>query len=348
MNRRLIAASLLMMLCLLLAAAVLAEEKQAPPKPPTYTGLKHRIGVLPITVAGATSTTTSRYGDETYTTTTQTTATPVPGGLGASLTEQLTTALINTGRFIVLERQAIGDVLGEQDFGASGRVNVETAAPTGKVIGADWLIKAAITEYEEKKSRSAGGVLFRGVGIGGTKSEAYLAMDLRIVDAATGEVLDSVKADGRAKQSGALGGIKIGEVVLAGGKQDKTPIGQATRAALTDAVDFICARMEKIPWRSRVITVEGQDVLFTGGKDMNVRVGSLFEVVHPGQVLVDPETGRMLGSLASHLGTLRVTGVQDKFSIGCMIEGPAPARADIVRTVPLASTAAPPAAPQPE
>src|SRR3990167_1635857 len=38
-------------------------------------------------------------------------------GLGSGMAEMLTTALHETGRFIVVERQAVQDVLTEQNFG---------------------------------------------------------------------------------------------------------------------------------------------------------------------------------------------------------------------------------------
>jgi hypothetical protein len=158
-----------------------------------------------------------------------------------------------------------------------------------------------------------------------------VALDVRIVDAATGQVVDSVKADGRARSSGVLGGVSIGGVVLAGGKEDTTPIGQATRAALTDAVDFVCQRMEQIPWQSRVMEVEGEDITITGGTNMNLRAGDVFVVFKRGKALVDPETGETLGYRETPLGTLKVTEVLDKYSVGTMVEGKAPQRGDVVK-----------------
>ncbi len=313
------------------STATFAKDKKAPPKPPPYTGLKKRIAVLPITVGGGSSTTNIQSNGDTFSAHTVWQSERNPGEVGAALTEQLTTALVNTGRFIVLERKGLNEVLAEQNLGASGRVNQETAPKKGRVIGAEWLIKAAITEYTEKKSRSGGGAFFRGLGIGGKKKEAFVALDVRIVDAATGEVIDSVRADGRARSSGAIGGVSIGGVVLAGGKEDNTPIGQATRAALTDAVDFICQRMEKLPWQSRVMDVDGDDVYITGGKNMNIKVGNVFSVYHRGKALIDPDTGQTLGYREKFLGTLRVTEVQQKFSIGTMIAGKKPVRGDVVK-----------------
>ena len=53
--------------------------------------------------------------------------------VGDGLREMLVTGLFNTNRFIVLERQAIQDVMLEQDMGASGRVKPGTAASTARL-----------------------------------------------------------------------------------------------------------------------------------------------------------------------------------------------------------------------
>lgn len=69
-----------------------------------------------------------------------------------------------TGRFTMLERTtATYDVLQEQDFGAGGRVDGKTAAATGKMKGADYIVKASIVEInpekESKDIKFAGGAL---------------------------------------------------------------------------------------------------------------------------------------------------------------------------------------------
>jgi len=338
MKRALATVLMLTLSCTVATAA--PEAKPAPPvKCPPYTGLKKRIAVLPVVVTATTSNRGPGGTGETSASTWE--SEQAPGQVGAALTEQLTTALIDTGRFIVLERKALEQVLTEQDLGLSGRANPETAPQAGRVIGAEWLIRAAVTEYTGRKSQSGGGILTRGFGIGGSKKDAYVALDVRIIDAATGQVLDSVKADGKARSSGLVGGLAIGSVVLGAHKSDTTPIGQATREALTDAVDFICQRMEQIPWQSRVMETENGEVTITGGSTMNLQVGQTFTVWHRGKALVDPETGETLGYRETKVGTLQVTQVMDKFSVAEMIKGNRPQRGDVVR----ASLPAPPPPP---
>ncbi|MGD0112146.1 MAG: CsgG/HfaB family protein [Armatimonadota bacterium] len=320
--------------CLSVAAAALAASTEAPPKPPPYAGLKKRLAVLPISAGGgATSATRGNMGGSTVAVTTTWNSDAQPGAVGAALTEQLTTALVDSGRFVVLERAALGEVLGEQDLATSGRVNPETAAPTGKVTGAEWLIKAAITEYTDRKTSEGGGFSLPGLHVGGGTREAYVALDVRIIDAATGQVVDSVKADSRAKSSGTRGGVTIGSVSIGAHKEDNTPIGQATRAALVQAVDFICQRMEKVPWESRVVAAEDGRVTITGGLDRNIKVGDVFAVLHRGKALTDPATGEVLEFEDTLLGTLKITEVRDKVATGRMIEGKVPVRGDVVRVV---------------
>jgi curli biogenesis system outer membrane secretion channel CsgG len=328
MRKRILLLSAMGFVLLIPAALWAGEEKtKDTQKPPPYTGLKKRIAVVPIEM----QVTVQVTGAEGEQTTVKESTDRGPGSLGSNMTEQLTTALINTGRFIVLERKALSDIKDEQALGKSGQVNPVTAPTTGQLIGAEWLVKAAITEYESKASRSGGLLGFHGFGIGGKKARAKVVLDVRIIDSTTGEVVDSVKASGDAKSSGALGAIAVRGVVLAGGKEDNTPIGQATRTALQNAVQFICDRMEKIQWRGRIVSIDGQDIIINSGARSNVRVGDTFDIYKLGKKLIDPDTGQVLGQRETKGGRIQVTEVQEKLSICSLISGSTPNEGDVVR-----------------
>jgi len=82
--------------------------------------------------------------------------------IGSGMAEMLTTALHKTGKFVVVERKAIHDIIKEQDFGETGRVRKETAAKIGDILGAQVLVRGAVTEFEEKVGRGGvGGVLLK-------------------------------------------------------------------------------------------------------------------------------------------------------------------------------------------
>ena len=80
------------------------------------------------------------------------------GAIGDGMADMLSTALFHSNRYIVLERQQVGDVLREQDLGAAGRIKKGTEAPIGEIEGAELLITGAVTEFEGAASGGGGGI----------------------------------------------------------------------------------------------------------------------------------------------------------------------------------------------
>jgi len=168
--------------------------------------------------------------------------------IGDGMADMLTTALFNSGRFIVVERGAgLEDVMQEQDLGASGRVRQDTAAATGEIEGAELLVVAAVTEFEGNAGGTRGGAGGIGGGVlgavfGGSRS-AHMAIDLRIVDATTSRILAATSVEGEAKDfniGGALAGY-TGSVGLGGALQswENTPREKALRQVIGRSVQVV-------------------------------------------------------------------------------------------------------------
>jgi len=109
-------------------------------------------------------------------------------GVGSELAGMLTNELGSMGAFKMVERKKIESVLREQDLGASGRVRKGTAAKIGNLTGAQYLVMATVSAYEEDTSTRGGGISFGGISLGGSKQKAYIAVDLRVVNTTTGDV----------------------------------------------------------------------------------------------------------------------------------------------------------------
>lgn len=170
--------------------------------------------------------------------------------IGDGMADMLTTALVNTGRFIVLERQALDDVLGEQDLGASGRVKADTAAAIGEIEGAEILVVANVTEFDANAggTRGGGGGVFSGIlgAIAGGSRSAHMAIDLRLIDAQTSRVLAATSVEGEAKDfslGGALAGY-TGTVGLGGALETwkNTPKEKALRQVIATAVGYVISK----------------------------------------------------------------------------------------------------------
>ena len=167
------------------------------------------------------------------------------GGVGWELAGMLSNELSATNAFKVLERDQIRAVLDEQNLAASGRVAPGTGAQIGKLTGAQYLIAGTVTAYEEETASTGGGISFGGVSIGGNSEKAYLAVDLRVINATTGEVDYTRTIEGLAKGGGMSLGLYKGGFGGELANQNKTPAGKAIRAALVEITDYLECAMVK-------------------------------------------------------------------------------------------------------
>lgn len=168
------------------------------------------------------------------------------GGVGWELSGMLSNELSSTGDFRVLERNKLENVLEEQNLAASGRVRAGTGAKMGQVTGADYLVFGTVTAYEENTANTGGGFSIRGISIGGKKSEAYLAVDVRVVNASTGEVDYSRTIEGRSSGGGVRLGLYRGGFGGNLAHEENTPAGKAIRAALIEITDYLdCVMVAK-------------------------------------------------------------------------------------------------------
>jgi curli biogenesis system outer membrane secretion channel CsgG len=128
----------------------------------------------------------------------------------SGIRDLVTTALFQSNRYIVLEREAISDALVEQEFSVSGRVGEASRIPVGQIEGAELLVVGALTAFD---SGMAGGVAFP-VPIPLNKRgdaaildlefrKGYVAMDLRVIDVRTGRIVSTAAVEGTARKFGA-------------------------------------------------------------------------------------------------------------------------------------------------
>jgi curli biogenesis system outer membrane secretion channel CsgG len=251
--------------------------------------------------------------------------------IGWGMQEMMATSLIDTGLFSVLERQDLSSVMAEQDLGASGRAASGSAAAVGQLARAQILISGAVTEFEEKKGGEGAGIGFKGFRIGGSHEQAHVAINVRIYDTTTGEVLDSLRVAGSAD----AGGLKIGysNADFGGdlGGFRKTPLGEATQEAIDEAVKQIASRLKGVPWQGKLIKADASRVYINAGSEGGVSDGMEFDVYRPGEALIDPDTGLNLGADTEKIGRVKVSDVKEKFSIAEVVSGADMERGDLVK-----------------
>src|SRR3989442_520460 len=91
--------------------------------------------------------------------------------LGTYMSEALVTQLVNSGNLEVVERTMLDRIVGELKLGESGLIDPTTAKRVGQVAGVDAIVTGTITDLE-----------------------SYVAVNCRLIDAATGRIFAAAEA----------------------------------------------------------------------------------------------------------------------------------------------------------
>lgn len=258
--------------------------------------------------------------------------------IGGGLAAQMVTSLIDSNRVLVVERAILSKVLIEQELGQSRLSSPLTQTPAGQLLGVDYLIVGQVTEFEERQMGGGSSLaIMKGFGpkISGDAVAAHVAIDLRVIDSRTGEILHSHRSQGRAWDKSIGTKIDYKFIEFGGEFFHKTPLGKATRAAIGDAVDFILQviekRNEELSWLARVIDVDGQNIYFDAGRGANIVPGDQFVISAVQKVLTDPETNEILGLVEQKVGVVQAVQVESKYTRSQTLGNFRPRPGDLVR-----------------
>jgi curli biogenesis system outer membrane secretion channel CsgG len=273
--------------------------------------------------------------------------------VGKGISDLLVDRLVGSGVCSVIERNALDKILGEQNFANSDRVDPSTAAKIGRILGVDAIILGSITQFgRDDQSTSVGGGAVGGItrkfGIGGIQrraAKAVVAVNARLIDATTAEILAVASGKGESQRSGtSLLGAGGSSGASAGGAVDMrssnfaaTILGEAVGQAVSQLAGQIDQNAAKLP--AAKISVQGLVADATGGtlilnvgSKAGVRVGDRLLVTRKIRDIKDPATGKVLRSVEDKIGEVTITEVDEASSVGTYA-GSSPARVgDVVKS----------------
>src|SRR5471032_2655395 len=205
--------------------------------------------------------------------------------LGTSASDILITELAKSGKFIVVERDKMDKLMEEQKLGLSGAIDPNTAAKMGKILGLNAIVTGAISQFGEQTEGSEYLI---------TQSKSQVVkctVDIRVVDAETGQVLYADSGSGLSKKH--TGGV-LGLGTRAG--YDETLEGDALRAAIVKFTNNIITQVEKKPWSCRIADVDGQNIYLNAGSESGMPIGMKMIVLRSGKEIRDPTSGLVIGN----------------------------------------------------
>ncbi len=173
-------------------------------------------------------------------------------GYMTGLEDMLTTGLVQSKRYRVLERSQLEEVQAEQNLGASGQVDEATAAQVGNIAGADILIVAAVTGWDPNTGGGSvggggGGMLGQASAVfgavSGSMKKSSMAMDIRLIDSETAEILAATNVSAEATDvnfGGALAAIGGGGAMGGGlSSYSDTPMEKVIRQCILESIKYI-------------------------------------------------------------------------------------------------------------
>ena len=225
--------------------------------------------------------------------------------------DMLTTALVKTRKFNVIERDRLDEIFKEQGLSLKG---FTTGGYTGRKFnlqGVHYIMTGAITEYGQKSSA----LRLKGFALGG--KTVKMAVDIRVLNVSTGaiEIAETVEAS-----ASAGGGFRVRGFASGGQGDSSAALGEVSRKTARNVANLIVSTV--FPVKVVAKTRRGTVILNYGNGFL--KKGDVLEIFSMGEVLIDPDTKEKLGSEEELVGRVAVTSAQAKFSKAKIIQEVSP------------------------
>ncbi len=254
-------------------------------------------------------------------------------GVGGGLASMLETELTNTGRFRVANRSHLDSTLYEQQLGALGLNSVQTAK-AGQLVGAQFLIRAAVTDFTltEKGGGFSIGGSFGGVlgAVSPQSREGRISIDFQVIDSTSGQVVGAFSVTRKVSSKSIALQASTHGVSAGANRFANTPLGAAAREAISEAAVRISRALEDQRWTARVAQVRGAALFVNAGANSGLRVGDTLSIERVAQQITDPVTGAILGSEQVEIGQAVIASVADQYATARFQASNEPAVGDVL------------------
>ena len=243
--------------------------------------------------------------------------------LGEGMADLLTAELLRRGRFSVLERQHLEDVVQDILLQEQGLFRKEGRVKKGRLKNAKYLIRGSVTEFTVAKDLSGwfGSTHLKAFGRG---TRARVVMYIRVYHVETGEILFSVRSDSSANAGGLRADVRYDKLSFGADAFFRTPLGRATMHAVRKAVKKIAKQLPAELWEPRVAESGPDTVVINGGENVGVRPGDLFIVREIGRSIHDPVSGNIIEVVPGRVvGKIRVVRVTPLSAHAVVLDGTA-------------------------
>ena len=217
-----------------------------------------------------------------------------------SMSEMLATALAQTNRFVLVERERLDKVIAEQNLALAGLVDESAAAEVGNMLGAQYVVMGAVTSATRDKTDKFGYI----------QIDVKVGVDVQAVNTSTGKLLVSEKALGISTHKEIY---TADGVLVSGALDDASAYGAAARDAVEKVAEKIVALAPVVGF---VVDVSKKTMILDVGSEKGVATGDRFVVFRVGDEIKHPATGNHLGWKKEIIQEIEITETERAMSTG--------------------------------
>ncbi|WP_419799644.1 MAG: CsgG/HfaB family protein [Terasakiella sp.] len=239
-----------------------------------------------------------------------------PHRLSYRLTDNLVSGLTQAKRFKIMERKGLDEIMSEKGF--------ESFVNGGKLKsrfreleGADYLVMGDVTAFKSTIKTKAVPYVDN---VYQVSHKGYGEGTLRIVDVHTGAIVASEQIIVNPTMMDEVTGKRPQDW-----DEDFTfLINKFSEATVQSVVNNL--------FPIKVLGVSGDEHVFINrGRDGRVNEGQIFNIMRPGEEMIDEDTGLSFGKTESKIAQIEIVSVERARSKGIIIGGDFPEKGDIVR-----------------
>lgn len=236
----------------------------------------------------------------------------------SALTEKLKTALVQTRRFDVLERQDMDMIDEEIAFAKSSSADASRGPRDGMKLGAAFIVTGEIA------------VVDVGTDVRAIPSTKYfnhtvygrIVCDMRVIDTAAGTVVTAAKI----------------EAAISDRQRSVSSSAENVASPLfyddlyRELTEKIALKIIESVYPLKIAAVDGSTVYLNRGEGSGLEPSQVLAVYEMGKTITDSDTGEVLGQTESYVGEIQVVKVNPKNTMATLLsEGAAVRKGMIVR-----------------
>lgn len=205
----------------------------------------------------------------------------------------LTTILVQSGNYNVVERGQLDHVLRELNLHSTGLISGDTAIQFGNMVGADYTIVGNIMLADFERFNN---YLYKG-------HKAKVKFNFKFIDNKTGVVEVAEIVEGSDTVSEFENTYPDRNIMLAN--------------AAGDVAKKITGMLDKInPLSGIIVNVNGDQAYIDIGGNNGVRKGDTFIIYKEGKIIKHPVTGKIITVQKENIGVLKIDEVEADYAVG--------------------------------